>query len=120
MLSDIQSWAGDFWLYVQSQETDVNRRIQWVGLVAALAGLLLGSMLPRFTLIITSSVVGTVLVMAGLAGLGTQFGVDIAQAGEQHRQIVGAAALVFLFASLLLQSLLTRKAHHPAQSRPSG
>lgn len=119
-LSTVKTWARDFWLYVQSREADVNKRILGIGLVAALAGLLLGALLPRLTLIITSSLVGTVLVMSGLAGLATLCGIELAQAYERHGQIVGAAALIFLSSSLLLQSLLTRKAPRPAPPPADG
>ena len=118
-LSDLQTWAEGFWFQVQSQETDVNRRILGVGLAAGLVGILLGALLPRFTLIITSSVMGTVLVMAGLAGFASQLQVDIPQATTQHARVVAAAGGVFLVASLLLQALLTRKAPPPVVARPS-
>lgn len=118
-LSDLETWAHDFWLHVESQETDVNRRLLGVGLGAGLVGLLLGVLLPRFTLVVTSSVLGTVLVMAGLAGLASQLQANLPQAATQHARIVSAAGAVFLLASLLLQALLTRKAPPRVVTRPS-
>ncbi|MFH0982978.1 MAG: hypothetical protein V2A79_15770 [Planctomycetota bacterium] len=108
-LSDMRAWADDFWLYVQSREADVNRRILGIGLGAALVGLLLGMMLPRLILIVASSVVGTLMVMSGLAGLAARSRIDLPQAAGQHGRVVAVAGLVFLLASLLLQTLLTRK-----------
>lgn len=115
-ISDIHAKANDFWLYVQSKETDVNKRILVVGLAAALAGFLLGSLLPRLTLIVGSSVVGIVLVMSGLAGVATHLQMDLAQAAPQYQGLIGVAGLVFLIASLLLQCLLTRPAPPPVKS----
>jgi hypothetical protein len=110
VLSDLQTWADDFWLYVQSREVDVNKRIWGMGLGAALIGLVLGMLLPRFTLIVATSMVGTLMVMSGLAGLAAQLHVDLPAAAGQHGRILAVAGIVFLGASLLLQMLLTRKA----------
>ncbi len=117
-LADIRVWADDFWLYVQSQQVDVNRRILLVGVGSALLGLLLGALLPRLTLIVTTSVVGTMMVMSGLAGLAARFQADFSQAVGQHERVVATAGIVFLLASLLLQTLLTRKVPVPAPVRP--
>lgn len=116
VLSDVRAWADDFWLYVSEREVDVNRRILGIGLGAALIGLLLGAVLPRFTLIAVTAVMGTGLVMSGLAGLASYFQVDVPLATGQHGRPLAVAGIVFLFASVLLQTMLTRKA--PAGPRP--
>ena len=113
-LADVRAWADDFWLYIQSKQVDVNRRILLLGVGSALLGLLLGALLPRLTLIVTTSVVGTIMVMSGLAALAARFQVDLPQAVGQHERVVATAGIVFLLASLLLQTLLTRKAPVPA------
>ncbi|MCP4590652.1 MAG: hypothetical protein GY842_07905 [bacterium] len=116
VLSDLRMWADDFWLYVQHRETDVNRKVLGIGLGAGLLGLLLGTIIPRLTLIVVSSVVGTVLVMSGLAGLAAEFHLDLSRAGMEHGRFAAAAGITFLLASLLLQTLLTRQP--PAAPRP--
>ena len=109
-LSDLETWASDFWVYVQSRETDVNKRVCGIGLAAGMLGLLVGMLLPRLTVIVASSVVGTFLVMSGLAGLAARFHLDLPQAAGQHGRAIALAGIVFWCASLLLQALLTRPA----------
>ena len=118
-LAGVHERAEDFWLYVQSQEVDVNRHIALVGLVAGVIGLLVGSLLPRLTLIVGSSVMGTSLVMSGLAGLAARvFNIDLTRASTDHGGAILASSLVFLVASLVLQSLLTRSAPPPPRPVP--
>jgi len=117
VLSNVRAWADDFWLYVKEQEVDVNRRMLGIAMGAALFGLLLGMVLPRFTLIGVSAVVGTVLVMSGLAGMASHYQVDLQPTAELHGKTVAVAGIVFLFASVLLQAMLTRKASAPPRSQ---
>ncbi|MCK4660303.1 MAG: hypothetical protein KAV82_12340 [Phycisphaerae bacterium] len=108
-LSGLRAWAEDFWVYVQSQEADVNKWIPGIGLAAGLIGFLLGVFRSRFTLILGTAMVGITLVMSGLAGLAAKMQLNVPQAIGQHTQAICIAGVLMLLASILLQALLTRK-----------
>lgn len=112
-LDRLHAWWQDFWLYVQSKESDVNTWVAGVALVSAVMGFAVGSLLPRLTLILGSGCLGTALVLAGIAVLAKHSSADLYQAALANPRVIGIVSLVLLGVSLLLQGLLTR------QTRPA-
>lgn len=106
----------DFWAYVNAKDATLTRHGKAIGLGAVLAGMLIGLTASRFTLILTSSVVGTFLVVAGLGGIATAYAPSIYDAGFDNPGILGAAMGAFLVASLIVQTLVTRNAPEGAES----
>lgn len=116
----LKSWCRDFWLYVQSQESDVNLWVAGVALGAGLFGFLLGSVLPRLTLIVGTACLGTTLVLSGFAALAHHANTQVYEAAVARPQTVGVVGLVLLATSLVLQGLLTRRpAIAPKRAPPS-
>jgi hypothetical protein len=108
-----------FWTYVNEQDASLTRHGKAIGMAAVLAGMLIGLTAARFTLIVASSLVGTVLVVAGLGGVATSYAPSWYQAGFDNPGVLGAAMGAFLVASLIVQTLLTRNAPAAGQE-PAG
>lgn len=105
-----EQWAEQFWSYVKLRDLDADRQVRVIGIVALLTGLLLGMVAVRATLIIGTSVVGTILVSTGVATLFARFVPDGYHAGFQHAGVVGIGVGSFLATSVILQTLVTRSA----------
>ena len=98
------------WDHVNEQDATLSRHGKAIGMAAVLVGMLIGLAAARFTLIVTSSLVGTFLVVAGLGGVATTYSPAWYQAGVDKPGVLGAAMGAFLVASLIVQTLLTRNA----------
>jgi hypothetical protein len=106
----------DFWAHVTAQETDLERDSLLIAAVAGIFGLVLGAIAVRFTLVVSTALLGTLLVVSGL-GLGLHALSPGALATlPDHPNVVTGVVLSFLAASLILQTLLTRR---PPQARPA-
>jgi hypothetical protein len=106
----------DFWAHVTAQDTDLERNTLLIAAVAGIFGLVLGAIAVRFTLVVSTALLGTLLVVSGL-GLGLHALSPEALARlPDHPKLVTGAVLGFLAASLILQTLLTRR---PPQPRPA-
>jgi hypothetical protein len=114
-----KSWCRGFWLYVQSQESDVNVWIAGIALGAGLFGFLLGSVLPRLTLIAGSASLGTLLVLSGFAALAHYANTQVYDAAISRPRVVGLVGVVLLVTSVVLQALLTRRPAAVAKSAPA-
>ncbi len=103
-------WASDFWAFVTAKDQRLRPNAQAVAIVALLVGLLVGLLATRTALVFSTSLLGTVLVAASLGGLMAHFVPRFYEGLLQRPQLSGAALGGFFVTSLLLQSLLTRKA----------
>jgi hypothetical protein len=118
-IADRSPWEGvaqtsrDFWAHVTAEQTDVERNTLLIAAVAGIFGLVLGSIAVRFTLVVFTALLGTGLLISGL-GLGLHALSPGATATlPDHPNVVTGAALSFLVASLILQTLLTRRPPKP-------
>jgi len=104
-----RQWAGEMWTYVIGKDPQVERSAHAVALVALVTGLFFGVIAVRATLILSTSVLGTVFSAVALATLLARFLPSTYQALLQRPQIAGIGLAVFLVGSLSLQALFTRK-----------
>ncbi|MHC4091931.1 MAG: hypothetical protein ACYSVY_16975, partial [Planctomycetota bacterium] len=104
-----QKWARDFWAHLTRGQADVERKIGVIGAVAALIGLLLGTLATRPALIVCTALVGTSLVAAGLMVLAAALFPEYHQSALDHPRLLAGAGAGLLLSSLLLQAMLTRR-----------
>jgi hypothetical protein len=102
-------WFRDLWTFVRERDADAPRLFQAVGLAATIMGLLIGVLAVRPTLILSTSLIGTFLVVSGLAALGQQFMPSVYQGGFNHPVVVGLMVGAFAISSIIVQTMLTRK-----------
>ncbi|MFQ5589913.1 MAG: hypothetical protein ACE5HE_02005 [Phycisphaerae bacterium] len=103
--------ALEFWAFVTDEDASVATQGQLLGVGAAVAGLFLGVVAVRWMLIVSSALLGTALLAAGV---GTLLRVictpESFQALQSHSTAMGMGVGAVLVTSLILQTLLTRKA----------
>lgn len=105
-----KEWAKEFWAFVRQKDTDVERNGRALALGAMLTGLCLGVMAVRWALILSTSLFGTLLVTTSIATLLTHAAPGSYEALHRNPGMVGIGVGAFLVSSLILQTLLTRKA----------
>lgn len=105
-----RQWAEDFWAFVAEKDGQIGQRTRSLALGAMITGLCLGVLAVRWALIISTALVGTALVSTGIAAVLTQSVPDSCAAFEQHPNVVGIGMGAFLVSSLIVQTMLTRKA----------
>jgi len=104
-----REWAEEFWSFVAQKDATVARNTKGLATVALLTGLCLGILAVRWALILTTSLVGTVLVTTAVATLLTHSVPDSYQAFQNNPSLVGVGVGGFLVTSLILQTMLSRK-----------
>ncbi len=103
-------WFEEFRAFLERQDSGLERNGRALALAALLTGLCLGVVAVRWALIVSTSLVGTSLVVTAIGALLTNFAHDESyQAFQKHPGIVGMAVGGFLMTSLILQTLLTRR-----------
>jgi len=105
-----QQWAQEFWTFVTQKDANLERNGRAVALAAMITGLCLGVIAARWALIVSTSLVGTALVTTAIATLLTHSVPESYEAFHRHPSLVGVGVGAFLVSSLVLQTLLTRKA----------
>lgn len=105
-----QRWAKEFWAFVTAKDPSIPRNSRLIALGTAVTGLFLGVMAARWMLILSTSLVGTAFVVTAVATLLTRCLQGSYQAFQDHPGPMGMAVGGFLVTSLILQTLLTRKA----------
>ena len=103
-----EQWARGFWDHATTRDTTLERNLSVVTAAAAVFGLMLGLLAPRFTLIAVTSVMGTAMLTFGATALIQQWHPKLYEAAVYHPRAAGAACCTFLLGSLILQVLLTR------------
>lgn len=87
------------------------RKYGFLGVIfAGGLGLLMGIFLCRLTLILFSAAFGTSLIAVGLTMLGGHLQVDILELCQQRPEMSAVALACFFVFSIILQTLLTRRA----------
>lgn len=105
-----RQWAEEFWAFVAEKDGQIGQRTRSLALGAMITGLCLGVLAVRWALILSTALVGTALVSTGIAALLTQSVPKSCAAFEQHPNVVGIGMGAFLVSSLIVQTMLTRKA----------
>ena len=105
-----QQWAGEFWAFATGRDETLQANSMLVGYGALAAGLFLGVIAMRWMLILSTSVIGTTLVASSVATILTHSVPGAYETILGHSGVVGMGVGAFLVTSLILQTLLTRKA----------
>jgi len=105
--------GGEFWEHLQTQQADVETYALLLAAGAGFFGLLIGLLAARFTLVVATAVVGTVLVWSSFALALRSYWPEQWATLPKHEATVNVAVLSFLGASLLLQTVLTRRRPKP-------
>lgn len=105
-----RQWAEEFWAFVAEKDGQIGQRTRSLALAAMITGLCLGVLAVRWALILSTALVGTALVSTGIATILTQSVPESCAAFGQHPNVVGIGMGAFLVSSLILQTMLTRKA----------
>ena len=109
-MPDPAAWARDCWGYVTQQDAQAEPKAKAIALAAMVTGLCLGVLALRTALIVATSLVGTALVTTSIATVLTQSGSGSYQAFQNNPKWIGIGVGGFFVTSLLVQTLLTRKA----------
>ncbi|MHC4695237.1 MAG: hypothetical protein ACYTFA_00690 [Planctomycetota bacterium] len=106
-----REFAGEFWAFVNEKDATVASNSRLLGVGAGVMGLFLGLVAVRWMLILSTSLVGTALLTTGVGTiLKTVCSAESFLAMQSHSAAVGMGVGAFLVTSLVLQTLLTRKA----------
>ncbi len=103
-------WAQEFWTFATGKDANLGVHSRLVGTGALAIGLFLGVVAMRWMLILSTSAAGTLLVTSGVATLVAHAVPGSYQAFARHPGILGMGIGAFMVTSLILQTLLTRKA----------
>jgi len=110
-------WNGGFKEYVSSftnyladRDMRALQNGRAIGMVALLTGLCVGLMATRWALILSTSLVGTLLVAVGAAALLVQSLPKACVAFDKNPGLAAAGLGGFLITSLILQALLSKRA----------
>ncbi len=114
-----QQWADELWTFVSKKDARIEHSGKGLAVAALIAGLFVGVLAVRPTLILSTSLVGTGLVTAGMATFLTHFSPQSYEALQHHPGPVGIGLGAFLVTSLVLQTLLTRNAPKPESESKS-
>ena len=107
--------AERFWAHLKTQQADVEKYTLLIAAAAGLFGLVLGVLAVRFTLVVLTAGAGTLLVSSAV-GLSLQsYWPHVWESLPAHATEANVALLAFFAASLVLQTLLTRR---PPQAEP--
>jgi hypothetical protein len=112
---NLNEWAGEFWSFATARDGALPINTQLVGFGAAAAGLFLGVVLVRWMLILATSVAGTMLVTTAAATVLSRFLAESYQPLLNHSGVMGMVVGAFFVSSLIIQTLLTRKARESGQ-----
>ena len=112
-----KAWAQDLWTFAKERDVNLARDGRALGLVAALAGLFFGVIAVRTALVLSTALVGTGLVALAAGTFLTHSAPQAYQALQSRPALLGMAAGSFFVGSLVVQTLLTRKA--PATEKKS-
>ena len=105
-----RQWAGELWRFVTQKDALAGPNLRALAIIAMITGLCLGVLAVRWALIVSTSLLGTVLVTTAIATLLTHSAPESYEAFQQRPGLIGIGVGAFLLASLVLQTLLTRKA----------
>ncbi len=105
-----RQWLQGLWAFVAQKDAQVERNGRALALGAMVTGLCLGVLAMRWALILSTSLVGTGFVTTAMATLLTHSAPQSYEAFQQHPVAIGIGVGAFLVTSLIIQTMLTRKA----------
>jgi len=106
-----EQWFQEFWAFVTESDRKIERNAWALGIGAMVIGLCLGVLAIRPALILSSSLVGTAMVVSAIAALWSQLRPGISyQTIESQPGLFGVLVGGFLVSSLIVQTLITRPA----------
>lgn len=111
----LNEYASEFWSFATARDGNLPVNTALVGFGAAALGLFLGVVAVRWMLILATSVAGTILVTSSVATIFSQYLADSYQPFLNNPGVMGMGVGAFLVASLIIQTLLTRKARESGQ-----
>ncbi len=114
----IRRELGDFWGFVKMQDLTVAAHAKALLATALVFGLLIGLSTIRLTLILSTSLLGTLLVSSGVIGAINVMFPGFAVGAAQRPLINAAAMAVCLLISVILQVRLTRVEKDEAAEAP--
>lgn len=103
-------WAQQFWSYIKQEHANVALNGQLLVAAALAAGLFIGVVLVRPMLILTTSLFGTAFMVSGIMTLLGRLVPSAYQAVENNPGIMGMGIGGLFVTSVILQTLLTRRA----------
>lgn len=113
-----RQWAEELWAFVTQRDAQIEPNGKALGMLAPVTGLCLGVVAVRWALILSTALVGTALVTTAIATFLAHAAPESYQAFQNRPGLVGMGVGAFLVASLILQTMLTRKAP-AAKSEPA-
>ncbi len=111
-------WFAQFRDYVQQRDGSIEKRGLNFMVLAMVIGLFLGVVAMRWMLILVTSVMGTAGVVFGAGTILTQVMPSSYKAIESNPTVMGMGVGGFIVTSLILQTLLTRKAPSKESDKP--
>ncbi len=112
-----REWMQQFWTFVNKRDTSLMVNGQFIGIAAMFTGLFLGVLIVRTMAIVSTSILGTSIAVSGVAALLAQMIPNAYQSLQRSPSVLGMGVGGFLVTSLILQTLITRKA--PKKSEAS-
>jgi len=112
----VNDYASEFWSFATARDGTLPVNTALVGFGAAAVGLFLGVVAVRWMLILATSVAGTLLVTSSVATILSRYLADSYQPLLRNPGVMGMGVGAFLVASLIIQTLLTRKARESGQA----
>ena len=101
-------WFSGLWQFVQEQDATVPVQGKAFILATGVIGLFVGVLAVRFALVFSTSLIGTLLVSAGLMGGIAQLWPAVYQRLFENPGIVSAGVSALMVSSLIVQTMLTR------------
>jgi len=112
---DPQQFAQELWAFASDKDANLERNGKAVALLAIVAGLSIGVAAARWALILSTSLVGTGLVATAMGTLTNTYAPVSYQSLYERPTLLGVGVGAFLLISLIVQTLLTRKAPSKTQ-----
>ncbi len=103
-------WVERFWKFVTDKDASIQKNGGLLTAGVLVAGLFLGVVAMRWMLILSTSLLGTFLLITAVMTFLANRMQDSYQAFQSHSQIIGMGVGGLLVTSLIVQTLLTRKA----------
>ncbi len=114
--SEPKLWLEKFWTFVNQRDEKLAINGQLIGLAAMFTGLFLGVIVVRSMAIVSTSILGTSIALSGVATLLAKMAPDAYGALQHRPSMLGMGIGGFFVTSLILQTLLTRKAPEKAEA----
>ena len=105
-----RDWAEGLWTFVSERDASAAPNGRALAIAAMVTGLCMGVLAVRWALILSTSIVGTMLVTTGMGTLLCRSVPDSYQAFQARPGLVGIGVGGFLVTSLIIQTMLTRSA----------